>query len=89
VFIGLLFKKSRTLSDKTEFMFGVGPEWVHTTPSSVTTDSVAGEVALDFTFWPSAKHRFGWYLGPSCDYDFGRGHEQSVGISRGLLIASP
>jgi hypothetical protein len=85
----LLFKKPWTLSHKAEFMFGVGPEWIHTSANSVTTNSVGGEVALDFMFWPSAKHRFGWYLEPSYEYDFGRGHQQSVGITAGLLIAIP
>jgi hypothetical protein len=37
----------------------------------------------------SAKHRFGWYVEPSYDYSFGRGHEQSLGVSGGLLIAMP
>jgi len=55
----------------------------------VITNSVGGEVALDFMFWPSRKRRFGWYLEPSYDYDFGRGHEQSVGVTGGLLIAIP
>jgi hypothetical protein len=85
----LLFKKPWTLSKKVEFMFGVGPEWVHARAYGVTTNSVAGEAVLDFMFWPSAKHRFGWYLEPAWDYNFGRGHEQSVGISGGLLIAIP
>jgi hypothetical protein len=85
----LLFKKPWTLSRKAEVMFGVGPEWIHTIANRVTTNSIGGEVALDFMFWPSAKHRFGWYLEPSYDYDFGRGHEQSVGITGGLLIAIP
>jgi hypothetical protein len=83
----LLFKKPWTLSNKAEFMLGVGPEWIHRSRSGVITNSVGGEVALDFMFWPSRKHRFGWYLEPSYDYDFGRGHEQSVGITGGLLIA--
>jgi hypothetical protein len=68
-------------------MFGAGPEWVHTRKFGVTTNSVAGEVVLDFMFWPSAKHKFGWYLEPGLDYNFGRGHERSIGISGGLLIA--
>jgi hypothetical protein len=85
----LLFKKPWTLSPKAEFMFGVGPEWVHTTVNRVVTNSAAGEAVLDFMFWPSGKHRFGWYLEPGYDYDFGRGHEESVGISGGLLIAIP
>lgn len=83
----LLFKKPWTLSKKVEFMFGVGPEWVHTRKGGVTMNSVAGEAVLDFMFWPSAKRRFGWYLEPGYEYNFGRGHEKSFGISFGLLIA--
>jgi hypothetical protein len=44
---------------------------------------------LDFMFWPAKKHRFGWYLEPSYEYNFARGHEQGIGISGGLLIAIP
>lgn len=83
----LLFKKPWTLSEKAEFMVGAGPEWIHTREYGVTTNSIGGEAVLDFMFWPSAKHRFGWYLEPAYDYSFGRGHERSVGISGGLLIA--
>jgi hypothetical protein len=85
----LLLKKPWTLSEKAEFMCGVGPEWVHTRAYGITTNSVAGEAVLDFMFWPSAKHRLGWYLEPGYEYNFGRGHEQSVGLSGGLLIAIP
>jgi len=85
----LLFKKPWTLSEKVEFMFGAGPEWIHTRENGVTTNSLGGEVVLDFMLWPSAKHKFGWYLEPGFDYSFGRGHERSVGISGGLLIAIP
>jgi hypothetical protein len=85
----LLFKKPWTLSKKVEFMFGVGPEWIHTKEYGVTTNSPGCEVVLDFMFWPSAKHKFDWYLEPGFDYTFGRGHERSVGISGGLLIAIP
>jgi len=82
----LLFKKPWTLSEKVEFMIGVGPEWVRLRQNHITTNSIAGEAVLDFMFWPSAKHRFGWYLEPGYEYKFGRGHEQSIGISGGLLI---
>lgn len=85
----LLFKKPWTLSEKVEFMFGVGPEWIHTKDFGMTTNSLGGEAVLDFMFWPSGKHRFGWYLEPGYDYNFGRGHERSFGISGGLLIAIP
>ncbi len=85
----LLFKKPWTLSKKVEFMFGVGPEWIHVRKNGITTNSVAGEIALDFMFWPSRKRRFGWYIEPAYDYAFARGHEQSAGISFGLLISIP
>jgi hypothetical protein len=85
----LLFKKPWTLSRKAEFMAGVGPEWVHTSENHVSTNSIAGEAALDFMFWPFKKHKYGWYLEPVYDYTFGRGHEQSMGVSGGLLIALP
>jgi hypothetical protein len=85
----LLFKKPWTLSEKVEFMFGVGPEWIRTRAYGVTTNAVGGEVVLDFMFWPSSKRRFGWFLEPGYDYSFARGHERSIGISGGLLIAIP
>jgi hypothetical protein len=40
-------------------------------------------------FWPKSKHRFGWYLEPAYDYSFAIGHQQSVGMSGGLLIGIP
>jgi hypothetical protein len=85
----LLFKKPWTLSRKAEFMAGAGPEWVHTSENHVSTNAVAGEAVLDFMFWPFKKHKYGWYLEPAYDYSFGRGHEQSIGVSGGLLIAIP
>jgi hypothetical protein len=85
----LLFKKPWTLSKKAEFMAGIGPEWVHTKQYGSTTNSLAGEAALDFMFWPSARHKFGWFLEPAYEYNFGHGHERSIGMSAGLLIAIP
>jgi hypothetical protein len=49
-------------------------------------NSIAGEVAGDFMFWPTGKHRFGWFLEPAYDYSFARGHQQSIGMSGGLLV---
>ena len=84
----LLFKKPWTLSPTVEFMAGIGPEWIHTRESGTTTNSAAGEAVLDFMFWPSWwKHKLGWYVEPGYEYNFGRGHEQSIGMSFGLLIA--
>jgi hypothetical protein len=87
--IDFLFKKPWTLSDKMEFMLGVGPEWIHTNAYGLKMNSVAAEVAPDFMFWPSRKHRLGWYLEPSYEYKFGPVHEHSLGITGGLLIGIP
>ena len=45
-------------------MLGVGPEWVHLRQNRQVTNSVAGEVAGDFMYWPDGRHRFGWFLEP-------------------------
>jgi len=87
--IDLLFKKPWTFSPKAEFMFGLGLAWTHTKYLNVTTNGASGEIALDFMFWPAAKHRFGWYLEPAYAYGFGGGHAQSLGMSAGLLVAIP
>lgn len=83
----LLFKKPWDISRKIEFMLGVGPAWVHANKSGTTRNSISGELAPDFMFWPSAKRRFGWYIEPSYEYNFARGHEQSIGVTVGLLIS--
>jgi len=85
-----IFKKPWTLSKKAELMVGIGPEWVHARQYGTTNNSIAGEAVGDFMYWPSSgKHRFGWYFEPGYEYNFGRGHEQSLGVSGGLLIAIP
>jgi len=84
-----LFKKPFTLSKTVEFMFGVGPEWQHTVTAGKFADTLAGEVALDFMFWPWEGRKYGLYLEPSYDYGFSPGHEQSFSVSAGLLIPMP
>jgi len=81
----LLFKKPFTLSNTVEFMVGVGPEWMFTREGA----KFAGEAALDFMFWPLPERKLGWFLEPSYSYSFSSGHEQSLGVSVGLLIAMP
>jgi hypothetical protein len=81
-----LFKRPWTLSRKGEFMLGVGPQWDHLKQNGKTTDSFSGELAGDFMFWPTGRHRFGWYLEPAYDYSFAGGHQRSTGMSAGLLI---
>jgi len=82
----LLIKKPWTLSRKAEFMLGIGPQWTYLKQNGKTANSIAGEVAGDFMFWPTGRHRFGWFLEPAYDYSFAGGHQQSVGMSAGLII---
>jgi len=85
----LLFKKPWTFSPKVEFMFGVGLAWTHTNDDGVITNAASGEIALDFMFWPSFRHRFGWYPEPAYEFGLGGEHDRSVGMSGGLLVSIP
>ena len=67
-------------------MLGIGPEWVHLKQNRKWSNSIAGELDADFMFWPTGKHRFGWFLEPAYDYSFAKGHQKSIGMSGGLLI---
>jgi hypothetical protein len=82
----LVFKKPYSLSDKVEMMVGVGPEWLHKTGHGETANSIGGVALVDFQIWPFPERRFGWFIEPSYGYDFGREHEQSLGVTVGLLI---
>jgi len=83
-----LFKKPWKLSRTVEFMAGAGPEWIHTRDAGTSTNAVAGEAVLDFMFWVKRwKHKYGWYAEPAYEYSFARGHERSIGVSFGLLVA--
>src|SRR5215469_8321918 len=85
----LILKKPWDLSKKVEFMLGIGPEWAHFRQYGIISNSIRGEAVADFMFWRSTKHKFGWYLEPTYEYNFRRGHEQSLGITGGLLISLP
>jgi hypothetical protein len=78
-----LFKKPFTLSDKVEFMVGAGPQWSQTLNGGGTWGA---EFALDFMIWPTRDRQLGWFVEPTYSYSFDREHEQSLGVSMGLLI---
>lgn len=48
----------------------LGGQWIHLKRNGKTTDSFSGELAGDFMFWPTGRHRFGWYLEPAYDCSF-------------------
>jgi hypothetical protein len=79
----LLFKKPFTLSDKVEFMVGAGPQWSQTLNGG---GNLGAEFALDFMIWPTKDRKLGWFVEPTYSYSFGGEHEQSLGVSVGLLI---
>ena len=80
----ILFKKPFTLSNTAELMVGAGPAFDTTFGG---TTKIGVEFALDFMFWPWPDRKYGWFLEPSYTYSFINGHEQSLGIGVGLLIA--
>jgi hypothetical protein len=87
--IDFLLKKPWTFSSRLEFMLGIGPEWAHSTDFGTTSNSWSGEIALDFMYWPFKKRQFGFYAEPAYTYGFNAAHEQSAGMSAGLLINIP
>jgi hypothetical protein len=65
-------------------MIGAGPQWSQTLNSA---GKFGAEVALDFMFWPTKDRKLGWFIEPTYSYSFAREHEQSLGVSMGLLIS--
>jgi hypothetical protein len=82
----VVLKKPFDLSPSVEFEPGIGPVWMHAISGGRTTNAIGAEVVADFMFWPTPDRKFGWFVEPSYSYSFGTGHEQSFGISAGLLI---
>lgn len=81
-----VLKKPFDLSPSVEFEPGIGPVWIRTVDRGRTTDGIGAEAAFDFMFWPTADRQYGWFLEPSYTYSFASGHEQSFGVSAGLLV---
>jgi hypothetical protein len=81
-----IFKKPFDLTPFVEFEPGMGPVWIHTVGNGRTTNAIAAEVVAEFMFWPTPDRKFGWFVEPSFTYSFSNGHEQSLGVSAGLLI---
>jgi hypothetical protein len=81
-----VFKKPFDLSPSVEFEPGIGPVWMHTVGMGRTTNGIGAEAVLDFMFWPTPDRKYGLFLEPSYTYSFARGHEQSFGVSGGLLV---
>lgn len=81
-----IFKKQFDLSRSIEFEPGLGPVWIRTMEGGRTTDALGAEAIFEFMFWPTAERTYGWFVEPSYTYSLAKGHEQSFGVSGGLLI---
>ena len=81
-----IFKKPFDLSRYVEFEPGLGPVWIHTVSGGRTTNAIGAETVFEFMFWPTLDRKYGYFLEPSYTYSFAHGHEQSFGVSGGLLI---
>ena len=81
-----ILKKPFDLSRYVEFEPGLGPVWMHTVSGGRTTNAIGAEAVFEFMFWPTLDRKYGWFLEPSYTYSLARGHEQSFGVSAGLLI---
>jgi hypothetical protein len=83
----LLFKKPFTINEHLEFMIGAGPQLSFATAGGGT--KIASEIAAEWMIWPSKDRKFGWFVEPTYSYSLSRGHEQSIGVTTGLIIAIP
>lgn len=84
----LIFKTPLISYGNIEVTLGMGPEWQHRSSGEEKTNSMSGETELDFQVWRPDR-KFGWFVQPSYGYSFSSDHEQSLGVTMGLLIAIP
>jgi hypothetical protein len=77
----MLIKKPYDISPQMEIMFGAGPKWT----LSSEGNSASVDIVTDLMYWPFKK-RIGFYFEPGYDYGLKNQHEQSLGISTGLIV---
>jgi hypothetical protein len=75
----LLFRHAFDLSKKVEFEPGIGPTWS-------SSGQFGAQASFEFMMWPRQERKYGWFVDPSYRVAFTPGHQQSVGLSNGVLI---
>jgi hypothetical protein len=82
--VDVLFKKPWRLSERIEFMAGIGPEVIHATGAEAGT-FLGLSVVGDLMFW--SKKNVGWYLEPGYEIAFRAGTiRQGFAIAGGFII---
>jgi hypothetical protein len=69
-----------------QFRCVLTPNRMHTTGGGRATNAIGAEAVADFMFWPTSDREYGWFLEPSYTRSLHGIHEQSLGVSAGLLI---
>lgn len=77
------------LPDNMELTFGGGPVWLHADTGGGAANSLGATGQLDFQVWQLPERKFGWFVEPSYSYSFGSEHQQSLGVSVGIIVAIP
>jgi hypothetical protein len=75
----LFFRHSFALSKKAEFEPGIGP-------SFSTSGRVGAAASFEFMIWPWQERKFGWFVDPTYGVSFAPGHQQSFGLTVGILV---
>jgi hypothetical protein len=75
----MLFRHSFDLSKKVEFEPGIGPTWS-------SSGQFGAQASFEFMIWPWRERKFGWFVDPSYSVSFAPRHQQSVGLTLGILI---
>ena len=75
----VIFRRPINLSKQVEFEPGIGPTWT-------SSGQFGAQASFEFMIWPWQERKFGWFVDPSYSVYFARGHEQSVGLTVGILI---
>jgi len=78
----LVVHRQFDLTEPVEFEPGIGPTWA-------SSGQFGATASFEFMIWPWKDRKFGWFVDPSYSVSFSGGHQQSLGLTVGLLIAVP
>jgi hypothetical protein len=77
----VVVRRQFDLSETVEFEPGIGPAWGNS--------GFGATGSLEFMIWPWKDRKLGWFVDSTYTVSFAAGHQQSLGLTVGLLIAIP